>query len=299
MDMRLLTCLVGALAACGSNSPVANPMDLAVATDLAASNPLVAARPYQYEVPSNYDSSHPTPLILLLHAYSLDGAGQNTYFGFDHIINQAGFLLAYPDGTLDKHSFHYWYAANAGATPGAYVDDVAYLTAVIDDMSAHYNVDPQRIYVVGHSNGAFMAHHLACRIGDRLAAVLTLAGENWVDPAECPAGAGLSLADVHGDADGTINYNGGTLEGLDYLGARASTQVWAARGGCPMTTDTSAPPINVDSSLPGNETAIERWTGCPNVDVELWTVHGGDHIPALTAQWPTQVWNFLSAHPKS
>jgi polyhydroxybutyrate depolymerase len=165
-------------------------------------------------------------------------------------------------------------------------------------MSVHYNVDPHNIFVVGHSNGAFMAHHLACRIGGRVAAMLTLAGENWVDPAQCPAGPGVSLADVHGDADGTVDYTGGTLQGLAYLGARASTEVWAARGGCSMNTDTSAPPINVDGSIPGNETAIERWTGCPTVDVELWTIHGGSHIPDLTEQWPTQVWTFLSAHPK-
>ena len=65
------------------------------------------------------------------------------------------------------------------------VDDVAYFNASVDDASTRYNVDPHRSFVIsfviGHSNGAFMAHRLACEASDRLGGSASLAGAAWID----------------------------------------------------------------------------------------------------------------------
>jgi polyhydroxybutyrate depolymerase len=71
------------------------------------------------------------------------------------------------------------------------------------------------------------------------------------------------------------------------------------RDGCGATPDTSAPPLDLDRSLPGAETTVERWTSChPGGGAELWTIQGGMHVPALQTTWPQLVWSWLEAHPK-
>jgi len=100
------------------------------------------------------------------------------------------------------------------------IDDVAYVSQIIDDVTARYNVDPKRIYLVGHSNGAFMSHRFACEMGSRVAAIVTLAGMQWNDPAKCPGGSPVSVLHVHGDADDTILYAGGVSEIGTYPSAK-------------------------------------------------------------------------------
>ena len=82
---------------------------------------------------------------------------------------------------------------------------------MIDDISTRYNVDPKRIFIVGHSNGAFMSHRLACDLSDRIAAIASLAGAAWNDASKCNPSSQVSVLDVHGDADTVINYGGGAV----------------------------------------------------------------------------------------
>ena len=58
--------------------------------------------------------------------------------------------------------------------------------------------------------------------------------------------------------------------------------------------------LNLDFRLPGNETTIQRFDGCARTtDVELWTIHGGAHIPTLSTDFAPHVWQWLSDHPKT
>ena len=139
---------------------------------MAYDNPLIDARPYDFQVPGNYDPSKPMPLVILLHGYSVTGFLEDAVFGLGRIADAKGFLFAYPNGTKDKGGNHFWNATDACCNfDGSTVDDVTYLDAVIDDMSARYNVDSKRVYVTGHSNGGYMAHRYACDRASRVAAM--------------------------------------------------------------------------------------------------------------------------------
>src|SRR5205814_3467937 len=114
-------------------------------------------------VPPGYDATKPTPLLILLHGYTASGAQQEMYFKLGPVANAQGFLYAIPDGTVDGAGNRFWNATDACCNYfGSAVDDVAYLGAIMDDVGTRYNVDPKPIFVVGHSNGGFMAHRLAC-----------------------------------------------------------------------------------------------------------------------------------------
>jgi polyhydroxybutyrate depolymerase len=183
----------------------------------------LADRPYQLMVPEG-ETDAPAPLIVLLHGYGASGAIQAAYFGILDVAAEQGILVAYPDGLKDGMNRRFWNATDACCNfTGGEQDDVAYLTALIDDVAANHPVDPARVYLVGHSNGGFMAHRMACERSSRIAAIVSLAGVTWDEPAACDPSAPVAVLQVHGDADTTIRYEGGVLAG--------HVELWTIEGG--------------------------------------------------------------------
>ena len=315
-----LVCLLGVfLAACGSSSdtpvndsgvavdgtgPDATPGDASGGDAGPDAKPdtsgLVAARPFALKVPTGYDKSKPTPLVVLLHGYTASGATQEAYFQFAPLADAKTFLYAMPDGTIDKTGNRFWNATDACCNfDGSPVDDVAYVNAVIDDVEKKYNVDPKRIFLVGHSNGAFMSHRLACDSAPRIAAIAALAGDVWADSSKCNPANPVAVLQIHGTLDSVIAYAGGKNPGLSvYPSATASVATWAAKNGC-AASSTPGPALDLDSVLLGTETKTVEYTGCkPGGAAVLWTIEGGTHLPTLQSTFPATVWSFLSAHPK-
>jgi len=285
-----------ALAACGDDgSPATGTPD--AGTPDAGTNPLVQARPYMLNVPSSYDKSKPTPLVLLLHGYSANPYVQVRIFGLLDGSEKHGYLVAYPDGMTDSSGKQFWNATDGCCNiDNSPVDDVAYLSAVIDDVEARYNIDPKRVYVMGHSNGGYMAHRLACDIGGRIAAIVSLAGMTWLDPSKCPAAAPVNVLQVHGDADDTVLYTGSSR----YPSAPVTVATWAAKNHCSGALADGGAPIDLVSDLVGAETTLQSYAGCPAAGaVDFWTIHGGGHIPMLVpSDWEEVMWAWLVAHPK-
>jgi polyhydroxybutyrate depolymerase len=290
--------VAGAVGAPAANIPVAGVPGLG---GPAAGGSSVAERPYGLKVPDGVDDEAPLPLVVLLHGYTSNGATQSAYFGLPAEADRSGFLLAFPDGTRDRVGNRFWNATDACCDFfGSGVDDVAYLDAVIDDIAAKHPVDPSRIFLVGHSNGAFMSHRYACDRSDRVAAVVTLAGMQWKDQARCGASAPVSVLHVHGRDDGTIRYEGGsTPKGL-YPGAVETVGHWAAKDGCDGSLAATGRRFDLDRTVAGDETVEEAHSGCPGgTGLRLWTIEGGGHVPAFNDQWAPAIWSFLSGHPKA
>jgi polyhydroxybutyrate depolymerase len=143
-------------------------------------------RPYNFKVPARYDRNTPTPLVIGLHGYDVLSTEQESYFKLAALADAQTFLYAYPDGSVDGLGHQFWNADDACCDLfGSGVDDVAYLNGMIDDIASNYTVDAKRIFVVGHSNGAFMAHRLACDLPNRIAAIVALAGAGRSDASKC------------------------------------------------------------------------------------------------------------------
>ena len=156
-------------------------------------NALVAARPYRLVTPTNIDPRRTYPLVLVLHGWGGTSEHVERYYQLDGLVDERGFLVVYPDGTEETHRRHFWGGHRRfwNATDaccdfyGARVDDVAYLDAVIDDVSAHYRVDAKRIFAMGLSNGGYMSHRYACDRASRVAAIVSQAGAMWADATRC------------------------------------------------------------------------------------------------------------------
>lgn len=264
-----------------------------------ASSPL-SDRPYAVTTPSKYDATVPTPLVVLLHGYTGNARQLDAYFKLSALAEKKTFLVALPDGTKDSLKNQFWNASDACCDfLKTGVDDVAYLKAVIADMKARFNVDAKRVYVVGHSNGGFMAHRLACEFAEGIAGIVSLAGAVDADPAKCGPSEPVAVLQVHGDADETVAYNGGSvLKGVPpHPSAKTTVATWASKNGCDDALVDTGETRDLDTGIVGAETVVARHA-CTKGAAELWTIVGGKHSPSLQPSWAEQMYAFLEAHPK-
>ncbi len=183
------------------------------------------------------------PLVILLHGYTASGSLEELYLNITAESNKRGFLYAHPDGTTDSQGNQFWNATDACCNfEGSKVDDSAYISTLIKDVQAAYNVDAKRIYLIGHSNGAFMSYRMACEHGDQIAAFASLAGAMYSDVTKCAAKEPVSLLEIHGTADDTIAYEGGTIVSATYPSAATSVADWVTFDKCNKSPDAAAAP---------------------------------------------------------
>jgi polyhydroxybutyrate depolymerase len=88
-------------------------------------------RTYRLYIPEVYNPSTPVPLLFNLHGYGSNNIEQEFYGDFRPIADTANFIIAHPNGTLDPGGNRYW-----NAFGGADVDDVGFLSSLIDTISA-------------------------------------------------------------------------------------------------------------------------------------------------------------------
>lgn len=270
-----------------------------VIEDAAMRDPLVVARPFRVRVPEMLDRSRALPLVLMLHGYSVNSNIQDVYFGLSNIVSTRNFVLALPDGTIDSRGNRFWNATegccNFDNNP---VDDVAYLRAVIADVKQRYNIDPGKVFVIGHSNGGFMGLRLACELSPQISAVISLAGSDWQNPMRCQPTQPVHILAVHGTMDESVPYAGELMGGMQvYPGAEGTVRNWAMRNGCTGMLAMSGPSMDLDTSLAGAETERLAHANCrPGGTAELWRIVGGVHAPSLTNDWSNIVMDWFMAH---
>jgi polyhydroxybutyrate depolymerase len=191
----------------------------------------------------------------------------------------------------------------------AHVDDVAFLDALIAEVEAKYPIDWRRVFLAGHSNGAFMANRYAAERPGKIAAVASVAGTLGVAilPSLHP-GEPVSSLDVYGTLDHFIPPEGGEViqHGGQALGAEQLSDWWAKQDGCRAA-------IRYPSGL---GVSTRSYHGCPEgVGVETIAVWGQGHVwPGAPHEmvWLTlaagpemhtfdataAVWEFFTSHPK-
>lgn len=184
------------------------------------------------------------------------------------------------------------------------MDDVAYIAAIIDDVKLRYRLDEKRVFLVGHSNGGFLTHRIACDLSERIAGIVSLAGAQWLDASRCKPTDKVAVLQVHGTADTTIAYLGGHPMGNVMIplhpGAQETVSDWGRFNGC-APDRVQAGTLDLDNTLFGEETLVTRHEGCAGGAAELWSIVGGQHVPGLITGpggFGEKIWGFLEAHPK-
>ena len=269
-------------------------------------------RPVKVYLPSSYDSQTPVPLLILLHGHGGPSGGGDfveSYMKLLPLAEARGFLYCHPDGTVDQAGDQFWNATdgccdffNSGT------DDAGYLRAVIEEIGRQFAVDRKRIYLIGWSNGAFMAYRMACQSADLIAGIASLAGATFLDPSRCAPSQPVNILHIHGTADPGVPYAGGAniiIPGLlpgnmpAFPGAVQTVRIWAGYNGARDPVTDPGPSMDLDLNVPGVDTVITRYTNHPpGGAVELWTVDGATHFPTLSPEFAPKVIDWLLAHPK-
>jgi polyhydroxybutyrate depolymerase len=257
-------------------------------------------RPFEVFAPTTYKTGSPMPLVVLLHGYTVNGAIQEAYFKLQPLAEERGFLYVHPDGTKDALGNGFWNATDGCCDfLNTGIDDSAYLAALVADVQSKYSVDAKRIFFIGHSNGGFMSYRMACEHADLVAGIVALAGATWLDTTKCAPSEPVSIMSIHGTADATIKYGGGQNFGRTYPSAAVTISTWATYNGCAATPVNSNTKLDLEVNVAGAETTVADFPNCAGaVAVELRTMEGGPHTPAITPQFFTDAIDFLFAHPK-
>ena len=148
---------------------------------------------------------------------------------FGAFSEHAGFVVATPQG---NGPLPYWNAVPHADLP----DDVQFVSDVIDDVSSARVHRPDRVYVAGLSNGAFLTSLVACRLADKVAAVAAVAGLQM--PADCSPSRPVPILAIHGTADQFVAFDGGPNVALASLPWNAEST--RAFSGLPFTPVTDA-----------------------------------------------------------
>ena len=264
-------------------------------------------------LPPGLDPNVPAPLLMLLHGYGSSGDEEEAYLRIGAAAAMNGLIYLHPDGTIGLNGARFWNATDACCdVDGSGVDDSSYLAALIAEIGTHVAVDPQRVFVVGHSNGAFMSYRMACDHADTIAAIVSLAGAPPADPAACRPSEPVAILQVQGSADDQVRVGGGTLRGnlasgddrlAAYPSLEASLAEWATFDGCSGARTLSTTTLDLERVLVGangpNETAVSAYESCrPGGAVELWMIQGGGHGPEFADDFGARLVDFLRSHAK-
>jgi polyhydroxybutyrate depolymerase len=215
------------------------------------------------------------PLVIALHCYGCTATELPARLGLEALAAKYHFAVAAPaSGHTDSRGTTYWNATDACCDfEGKRPDDVGAIVRLIDERVKKGDVDPKRVYLVGFSNGAFLAWRVACEHADKVAAIVAIDG---AAPATCTPSSPVAVLEVHGRDDDVVPVGGGALgAGLP------------RRAGFPSAKDALALWGRVDHCA----------VGAPGCRVQQWLLPGG-HWPETGRDFGERVWTWLAAQHK-
>jgi len=256
----------------------------------------VGGRRVTVHVPGSYDPARPAPLVLGLHGYTSNATELESYLRLTPESDRRGFVYAYPEGSTDERGDQFWNATDACcAFFSPKPDDSRYLSDLITTLEGAYRIDRARVYLIGHSNGGFMAFRMACEHADQIAAIAALNGATWNDATKCRPSEPVGVLAIHSSDDETVAFGGGSINGVPYPSAATTVADWLGYDHC-ADAGRDAPRLDLVTGLPGAETSVRAYTqGCA---VQAWTINGGTHVPQLGAAFAPAVTDFLLAQRK-
>lgn len=272
-------------------------------------------RNYIVHLPLAYNKKVPTPVVIYFHG----GAGNMKAAyrdGLDKMSDKHGFILAVPEGTGE---------VNAGSLRGRWnggkwetgvccgdADDVGFISKMIDEIKKNFNIDKNKIYVTGISNGGLMTNRLGCELSDKIAAIAPVAAAAVMSG--CSPLSPISVMVIHGTEDPANPPDGSSPRGIFNEGVFAMpykkmtpyqvVDAWRRINKCS------------ESKLSGYENGGAKcvvYNECAGgSEIELCIVEGMGHVYPGGSQYLSveavgpvsndisfdQIWEFFKAHPK-
>jgi len=280
-------------------------------------------RTYIVHVPPSYRPQTPSPLVVMLHGGGGTARAAMWETGWAAKADQEGFLAVFPDAMARDPARPSNFAGNpqlwndgsdrfyeGQAAP----DDVGFIAAMLDDLSARFALDERRIFITGFSNGASMSFRIGVELSDRIAAIAPVAGALWIDPPKLRHP--VSMCYITGTADPLNLIEGGVPRlatgGSDKVRAKPKPPVrdsilkWATALGCPATmprtSDTQGVRTETHAACTGAAEVVyiavdglgHTWAGGRSILPESMVGKTSDKIRATDV-----IWDFFQRHARS
>ena len=254
-------------------------------------------REYILYVPSSYDANTPTPLIISYHGFGGCAADFESYVGVDLGLNtladQEQFIVAYAQGAYrpEKEDV-YWEPGDTGVE-NIYENDIYFTEQLIQDIADSYNLDTDRVYTAGYSNGGMMSYSVACNRGDLIAGAAVMSGA-FID-GDCVEDVHTPIIIFHGVGDFVLPYDGNQF----YQSLAETVNYWLGHNGIPASS-------LVSTQMNGNDVLRESYSGGnDNTCLTFYTINeeygtAGGHVwfsEAINGSTPNEIlWDFFSSN---
>lgn len=199
-------------------------------------------RLYRVHVPARYDATTPAPLLFALHGGggNMDFQADDARYGQIAASEREGFVAVFPNGFSKRKNgkLATWNAGNCcGDARDKNIDDVGFIRQIVTHITRQMNIDRQRIYATGMSNGGMMAYRLACEMSDVFAAIAPVAGTD--NTRNCAPKKPVSVLHFHAKNDTHVLFDGGAGPGArdkskvtEFTSVAATLSKWTALNGC-------------------------------------------------------------------
>lgn len=261
-------------------------------------------RAFNVYLPSSYaEKKAALPVVFFLHGM---GGDMSNFSGLSYKAEAENYIMVIPQAMNNPKTGKSW---SAGAItikgdtyfPNANINDVGFISSLLDTVSAWYNVNNEKVYVAGFSLGGFMTNKLACELGDRITAIASVSGTMSKKlMSQCTPSEPIPSLQIHSTNDGMVSYEASFTN----LGAEELSQFWIKNNLADKTIDTlnlsknvndgfSAIKFTYKGKTKSNEVVLYRLAG-PDHNQSWYTVSSKNDFDAINV-----IWDFFKEHNKN
>ena len=252
-------------------------------------------REYILKIPENYDENTPTSLLINLHGFG-DCASDYSeliedFYNFKAIANEEKIIVVYPQGAYRPEKEDTFWEPGDPGVENIFENDVYFIETLISNLETEFNINPDRIYACGYSNGGMMAYSLACNSSNIFSAIGIMSGALLEE--SCFLDEAIPIIIFHGIADGVLPYDAN----MYYRSVTEVVNFWLDQNNIP---DNSINSIQLNN---GNVNLEEYSGGDNNSCLNFYTIHEehdkpGGHVwfsDEIGGQPPNQImWDFFT-----
>ena len=246
------------------------------------------AREYILHIPEKYDNDIAIPLMLNFHGGGGTANGHVYTSDMRSLADEENFILVYPQGLYNVWNI----SLSSDNSSKNTTDDFGFINAMVNKIISEYSVDTSRIYATGFSNGAGMAHSLACVMNDKIAAIVSMGGLLYKHTSENTIPSPKGVMTIHGTLDEDRPYEG--IENY-YLSVNEMHEFWI------NINKTNTTPLVSDFESNGQSVGYYSYNnGTNNTSIEHYKVYGAGHywLEFIHNGVNTNqlIWNFVSKY---
>jgi polyhydroxybutyrate depolymerase len=293
--MMMVLCVGGSIVVAQESPPESSP-GLHTGWMMETYESGIYNRTFEYYVPSTYDGSEAVPLLFSFHGLGSSGLGQIALTKFEVLAEQEGFIAVFPNATVLDPEDYPACAQYLPELPGANImwniglnwtlqycadiDDVGFVSDIVDWFETNYNIEESRVYATGMSNGAMFTYYVALMLPGTFAGI-------------APVCSPVTVIMMMGTSDPVVPYDGNPIASIYSM--NDTVDFWLD-----VDNIASEPVETVWGPTGEDSTVVHRYVysgGTDGTEVVFFKVEGGGHTwPGGPQYYPESLIGKVTTH---